>query len=392
MTKPNILTFSTLFPNATHPTHGIFVETRLRHLVATGCIHARVMAPVPWFPYAHPKFNKYVWLAKKVAMDEHRYGLDVWHPRYTLVPKIGMSSAPFFLASAAKQALLDRMQKGYTFDLIDAHYFYPDGVAAILLGRYFKKPVVITARGTDLNLIPRYFLPRRMIQWAAREADGLITVCQALKKVLLDMGIEDHKVTVLPNGVDLKLFSPMDRSEVRKQLGLNRPTLLSVGFLIDRKGHHLIMKALQNLPGVDLLIVGDGPKKEELRLLPKQLGVEDRVTFVGEVDQKKLPLYYTAADVLVLASDREGLANVLLESMACGTPVVATNIWGTPEVVSSKDAGLLMVERSHHGVSESVKKLLENPPKRAATRRHAEHFSWERTTQGQLQLFERILR
>lgn len=386
-----VLTFSTLFPHGGYPTHGLFVEQRLRHLLSTGMVDSRVVAPLPWFPFSHPRLNNYVWLARQVPALERRHGLEIHHPRYLLIPKLGMTAAPFTLARALETAARRLIAYGFDFDLIDAHYFYPDGVAAVLAARRLGKPVVVTARGTDLNLIPRHALPRRMIQWAAGHADGLITVCQALKQVFPELGIPGERVTVLRNGVDLELFKPVDRAMARQHLQLTRPTLLSIGVLTERKGHDLVIRALPELPEMGLLILGEGPRRADLQTLAEQLGVADRVRLVGDVPQEQLPVYYSAAAALVLASDREGWPNVLLESMACGTPVVATNVWGIPESVNAPAAGLLIRERSPAEIARTVKRLLASPPDRAATRRHAEGFSWEATSQGQLQLFRDVL-
>ncbi len=392
MSLIRVLTFSTLFPYPAHPTHGIFVAERLRHLAASGAVDLRVVAPTPWFFITHPKLNKYAWLGSQAPDRESHCGLDVRHPRYLLIPKIGMSTAPFFLAVGARRAIQNLLDEGFDFDLIDAHYFFPDGVAALMLGRYFNKPVVITARGSDLNQIPHYWLPRQMIRLTAQRADGLITVSAALKAVLVGMGVDDDRVTVLRNGVDLKRFSPVDRNAARDRLGLTRTTLLSVGFLIDRKGHDLVMRALLDLPGVDLLIVGDGPQREVLRALPATLGIADRVRFVGEVPQDQLRDYYAAADLLVLASSREGWANVLLESMACGTRVAATNVWGAPEAITAPEAGILIEERTPQAIAKGVARLLQTPADPVATRRYAMNYSWESTTQGQLALFRELIR
>jgi glycosyltransferase involved in cell wall biosynthesis len=386
-----LLTFSTLFPNEQQAGHGIFVETRLRYLLASGKASARVVAPVPWFPSSNPRFGEYASYAK-VPRHEVRHGIAVSHPRYISLPKIGMRVAPLLLARAAKREIGRILDEGYDFDLIDAHYFYPDGVAAVMLGKYFNKPVVITARGTDINLIPQYSLPKRMILWAARNAQGMITVCQALKDEMVQLGVDADRVTPLRNGVDLQRFVPLpERDAVRSELGLNRYTLLSVGYLIERKGHELIIAALPALPDAELLIAGSGPDRAKLESLAVQLGVSDRVQFLGPVAQPELKRYYNAADAMVLASSREGWANVLLEAMACGTPVVASNVWGTPEVVATPAAGVLMRERTPLGVADAVKALRAAPPERAATRRYAELFSWDATTEGQLRLFSDIL-
>jgi glycosyltransferase involved in cell wall biosynthesis len=384
-----ILTFSTLYPHAARPSHGIFVETRLRHLLASGKVESRVVAPVPWFPSHNPRFGAYA-IHAAAPREERRYGIQVLHPRYLVLPKIGMTLAPFLLAQSVKP-VIKRVLAEYRFDLIDAHYFYPDGVAAILLGRHFGKPVVITARGTDVNLIPRYRLPRAMIRWAARHAAGIISVASALKDDLVRVGVPAGRIEVLRNGVDLQLFRPIEREAGRRKLEVSRTTLLSVGHLVPRKAHDLVIQALRWLPEMDLIVIGDGPERARLGALAGKTGVGDRVRFVRALAQEELRNYYGAADALVLASSREGWANVLLESMACGTPVVASKIGGTPEVVSAPEAGVLMAERTPEAVAEAVQRLFARSPDRVATRRYAEKFSWEETTRGQLQLFERVL-
>jgi teichuronic acid biosynthesis glycosyltransferase TuaC len=385
-----ILTFSTLYPNAAQPTHGIFVETRLRFLLDSGRAESRVLAPVPWFPSASRLFGRYAAYAK-APRQEIRRGIAIEHPRYPVIPKLGVNLAPFSLYQSSLRAARAIQRDGYDFDLIDAHFFFPDGIAAVMLGRALGKPVTITARGTDLNLMPRHALPRRMIRWAAAEAAGLITVAAALKEVLVDLGVPSDKVSVLRNGVDLALFRPGDRKADRRALGLAAPTLLSVGHLIERKGHHLIIDALAELPGLELLIAGSGPEEAALKARASERGVADRVRFLGTLPQSRLPQLYRAADALVLASSREGWANVLLEAMACGTPVVATPVWGTPEVVNCRAAGCLSSERSAPALAGAIRDLLSAPPDRAATRAHAETFDWKATTDGQLRLFASIL-
>lgn len=388
-----LLTFTTLYPSAVQPIHGIFVENRLRRLAATGEAEVRVVAPVPWFPFSGAwagSYGRY----RDVPAQEQRHGLSVIHPRYPLIPKVGMTIAPTLLALSLRKVLADIIAGGYDFDVLDAHYFYPDGVAAALLGKWFNKPVVITGRGTDLNLIPQYALPRLQIQWAARRAAAMITVCQALKESLVDLGTSPDRVRVLRNGVDLELFhlpNETTRAKTRACYGMKGTALLSVGHLIERKGHHLIIEALPDLPDVTLYIAGEGAERARLEKLAKDLGVAERVHLLGMIPQTALPALYAAADALVLASSREGWANVLLEAMACGTPVVASPIWGTPEVVAEHAAGVLMPERSSAGIVAGVTALLSSLPERAATRAYAERFSWDATTSGQLELFRNVL-
>lgn len=389
-----ILTFSTLFPSSVRPTHGIFVETRLRELLKSGRVEARVVAPVPWFPSSNPRWGEYARFAATPAREQ-RNGIDVLHPCYLLLPKVGMTSAPLTMALAARGALRQLIDEGFDFDLIDAHYYYPDGVAAALLARWFGKPLTITARGTDLNLIPQYVLPRRMIEWAARRAAASIGVCAALMDVLRGWGHDPARLNVLRNGVDLQRFRPLPPAEMRAELGVSgEPLLLSVGHLIERKGHHVAIEALAELvkrrPGARLVVIGEGEEHGALTAQSARLGVADKVRFTGALPNTELLKWYSAADVLLLCSSREGWANVLLEAMACGTPVVATNIWGTPEVVAAPEAGRLVAERSGPAFAAGVEVLLAAGVNRVATRRYAEGFSWQATTDGQLRLFDAI--
>lgn len=384
------LLFSTLYPSSVRPGHGIFVETRLRQLLSSGQVETRVVAPVPWFPLKSPRFGSWARMAATPAHELHN-GVEVWHPRYFLPPRVGMNVAPITLAIGARSTISRLQHSGFDFDLVDAHYYYPDGVAAALLASWFDKPLVITARGTDLNLIPSYRIPRSWIRWAESKATASIGVCKALMDQLIQLGGNASKTHVLPNGIDLELFQQHDRATARRRLGLPEGRLLlSVGHLVERKGHHIAIAALRDLPDVRLVIVGDGEERVRLHQVAESLSVADRVTFVGARPQLELPYWYSAADVLVLCSSREGWANVLLESMACGTPVVATAIWGTPEVIQSREVGRLMSERSAPALVQEVKALFEAYPSRAAVRAYAERFDWSGTTRGQLALFRQI--
>ena len=386
----NILTFSSLYPNVVMPRHGVFVENRLRQLVNTGQVNASVVAPVPWFPFSSHCFGEYARFAS-VPKYEIRYGIAIQHPRYFLLPKVSMNLAPALMTRGALKAIKPLMAGQKNIQLIDAHYFYPDGVAAANIAELMNKPFVITARGTDINFIPRYKKPREMILSAAHKASAIISVCEALKDALINLGVEASKIHVLRNGVDLEGFSPpIERSSLREKLGFTNFTLLSVGHLIERKGHHLVIKAIKNLPDMKLVIVGDGPEYKNLKNIAHQQGVESRITFLGEIDHNNLKDYYGASDALVLASSREGWANVLLESLACGTPVVATDIWGTPEIITNSVAGIL-VKREPDAISDGINKLRQNYPDRKETRLYAEQFSWDDTTRALLDLFNNIL-
>jgi len=386
-----LLTFSTLFPSAARPNHGVFVENRLRHFVASGAATSTVVAPVPWFPSTAPWFGDWARHARVPRMEQ-RNGLAVLHPRYPVLPRVGMSPAPWLLFRALLP-VLRAMHAREAFDAIDAHYLYPDGVAAVWLGQRLGLPVVVTVRGTDVTLIPRYAVPRRLIRGAIRDAAALIAVSAALKQALVELGAPPGKVTVLRNGVDTTLFRPpVDRNAARRALGLSRPTLISVGLLIERKGHHHAIEAMRQLPGFELLIVGEGPDQARLAGLIERCGLGDRVRLLGPRPHAELPSLYGVADALVLASSREGWANVLLEAMACGTPVAASNIPGNPEVVREAVAGVIAEVNTPDGIAAAVHRLFAALPARAATRAYAEQFSWDETTAGQIAVFQQVRR
>ena len=385
-----ILTYTTLYPNSTSPAHGIFVENRLRHLISTRQVESRVVAPVPWFFSRAPFWGRYAAFAG-VPRQECRHGIQVEHPRFPVIPKIGMILSPFLLALATKPLLSRIIENGYDFDILDAHYFYPDGVAAAIIARTLQKPYVVTARGTDLNLIAGYPIPRRLIQWSAGHASGLVTVCQALKDKLAQIGVDRERIAVLRNGVDLNQFKPPEnRESLRRSLGVAGPTILSVGGLVPGKGHDLIIRSMPDLPDANLWILGAGPGRKKLHALVKQLRLGDRVRFLGSVEHEQMPRYYGVADALVLVSAREGWPNVLLESMACGTPVLATRVGGTQEVVDDSRAGTLIDERTPESIVRCIRSLLSSAPDRGATRRYAEQFSWDSTSTGLINLFNLV--
>ncbi len=385
------LLFSTLYPNVEQPRHGIFVENRLRNLVADCPVEAEVVAPVPWFPLRSPRFGTWGTLAR-VPQREKRHGFQVAHPRYPVVPRVSWRVAPWLLYSAMRGHVRRLISARPRFDIIDAHYVYPDGVAALLLGREFDLPVVVTARGNDLSLLPHSALPRAFIRWGLPRFDATVGVCDALRAAAVDLGAPAERTATLRNGVDTEIFSPESVLESKARLRVGPKVLLSVGHLIERKGNHLTLQALAALPADwQLLLLGDGPEEHALKKIARDLGIQERVRFEGAVPQAELRWYYSAADALVLASSREGWANVLLESMACGTPVVATAVWGTPEVVASPAAGVLIEDRSAAGIEAGVRRLFANPPDRAETRRYAEQFSWKATSQGQYELFQEVI-
>jgi teichuronic acid biosynthesis glycosyltransferase TuaC len=327
----------------------------------------------------HAIFGSYGGFAR-VPRNDVRRGLHVAYPRTLVIPKVGSALSGLSMALAVLPTVAKLRREGFDFDIIDAYYLYPDGVAASLLGSWFRRPVVLTSFGSDVTQIPNDAVLRVQMSWSASRAQGQSTVCLALKHEMQRVGLAPGPLNVILHGVDASLFAPpVDRPALRTELGMSGPTLVSAGWLIPRKGHHLAISALRQLPGVSLVIVGTGPMEHELQALACREGVADRVSFSGSVSQAQLCKILGAADGLVLCSDREGIANVILEAMACGTPVVATPVWGTPEIIDRPEAGILMRNGTSKAMAEAVRALLIAPPNRPATRLYAERFTWQAT-------------
>ena len=385
-----MLVFTSLYPNASQPRHGMFVEERLRHLTASGRIAATVVAPVPWFPFRHRRFGRYATFAQ-VPHRERRHGIEILHPRYPVLPKLGTNVAPSLMFRAVLPILRRLHASGTGFDLIDAHYFYPDGVAAVRLGAILGKPVVITARGSDVTWIPRYRRAKRQIQWAAENASAIVAVSQALKGKLTNLGVAPSHISVLRNGVDLDRFTSLDREMLRAKLGLGGAVWLAVGNLVELKGVHVTLAALAKVADAILLIAGQGPEEARLRRLVDRLDISSRVRFLGTIPHARLCEYYNAADALVLASSREGMPNVVLESLACGTPVVAAPFDGVTELLDVPEAGEIASERSAEAIASAWLRLRERAPTRAATRSVAERLGWQPVVEAQCALYEEVL-
>lgn len=386
-----LLTLTALYPNAAMPNHGVFVENRLRRLVATGRVSAQVIAPVPWFPVAQDRFGAYGRYAQ-VPAREDRHGIAIAHPRYGHVPKIGMRLQPDLFLRGVMAHLKRHGPTADQIDAIDAHYLYPDGIAAMAVAQALVKPFTVTARGSDVTEIPDYPFAKRRIGLLLERADRVIAVAEALRQKLIALGGAPDKIVTLRNGVDLDRFQPEDRAAARARFGIEGRALVSVGALIERKGHHLSIEAIARLPeDVRLYIAGEGPMRQALSDQIARAGLERRVKLMGPLPHDALPALYSAADASLLASSREGMANVLLESIACGCPVVATPVDGTPEVIADPAAGLL-AERDPAALAAGIARLLDAVPDRQATRAYATRFGWEPTMDGLLEIFSGLTR
>jgi glycosyltransferase involved in cell wall biosynthesis len=278
--------------------------------------------------------------------------------------------------------LVTRLHRQSPIDCIDAHYVYPDGFAAVLLGRRLGVPVVVSGRGTDVCLFPSFRRIRPMIRWTLRNATGVIGVAQSLVDLMLDLGAPAQRTRAIGNGVDLARFEPLNQRSARQHLGLpaDSKILVSVGALMPVKGHPVLIKAMNQIkarhPSARLYIIGEGRFRAELEAMIRDAGLTESIILVGGKPNDELKFWYSAADVSCLVSSREGWANVLLESLGCGTPVVATAVGGAAEVISSPDLGLL-VEQNPEAVAAAVEQVLQRVWNREALVRYARSRTWD---------------
>lgn len=382
----NVLLFSTLFPHEGEPTLGIFVENRLKNLLKQyEGLGATIIAPVPWFPFKNGIFGAYG-RAARARKVEVRDNIVVHHPRYLVIPKIGMLLTPWFLYISAWRCYRKLRANGAKFDVIDAHYLYPDAVACSHLAKKAELPFVATARGSDVTQVGLMARPQKAILDAVKQASHTITVSANLKRDLVSMGARAADISVLRNGVDLGRFKEIGREERRKAYPAG-PIMIFAGWLIPRKRLDLVLAVTKLLPNVSTVIVGDGPLMAECREDVAKMGISSRVFFEGQQAPEDMASYFSLADVLLLPSDREGWANVLLEAMACGTPVVSRAIGGAPDLIQEDVAGRVVDGDDPVLLAEAVQEVIENQPMRSAVREYAARYDWVETSTAQMNIF-----
>jgi teichuronic acid biosynthesis glycosyltransferase TuaC len=374
-----VLTFTALYPNKVNPLQGIFIQQRVRHLALRPGNSVEVIAPIPYFPGWMPidRWRQF----SRIPREETIEGLRIHHPRYPFLPGISMP-AHGMLMYLASLPLARRLQRERQFDCIDAHFVYPDGFAAVRLGRKLGLPAVVSARGSDINLYATLRLIRPMLRWTLKHADGAIAVSADLKNKMIALGIPESKIRVISNGVDAERFQPRDAKSARQQLGLpeDGAIAVSVGSLIEPKGHHLLIAAVADLahsfPQLRLYILGEGVYRSTLEQLVREKKMQDRIFFFGTRPNEELSLWFCAADLSCLMSSREGWPNVVSEALACGTPVLATRAGGIPEIISSPELGMF-VERNVQSIVVGLERALTKPWNRAEIARRSRSRSWD---------------
>jgi glycosyltransferase involved in cell wall biosynthesis len=352
-----VVTLSTLFPDRTRPNFGGFVERQSRALAAHDDIAVEIVSPLGLPPWPLNLARRYRALAQ-LPEREDREGLRIHRPRFRALPleKAGRARG---LARAVLPLL-----RSLPCDVIDAEFFWPDGVAAMHLARALGVPFSVKARGSDIAYWGRQPAIRAQMLEAAEAAGGLLAVSEALKRDMVGLGMPEARIRVHHTGVDLERFRPVERAPGRN--------VVAVGNLVPEKGHRLLIEAMRRVPDATLVVAGDGPERKALEAL-----AGGRVRFLGAVPHQAMPALLADADVMALASEREGLANAWVEALACGTPIVVPDVGGAREVVDRPEAGRI-VPRDAGTIAAAIAELLDAPPDRRAVRASAERFSWER--------------
>jgi teichuronic acid biosynthesis glycosyltransferase TuaC len=389
-----ILTYSTILPNSQQPSQGIFTFQRLGALSRRRGNHVDFVAPIPHVPRWLPAGAKSLYT--KIPAKETIDGLQIFHPHYALIPKISMSWHGRLMYMGSLK-VVEQLHRENPYDLLDAQYIYPDGYAGVLLAKKLGIPVVLSALGTDVNVFPQFKSIAPKIRWALNEADGILAVSDSLRAATAAAGVAPEKIRVIGNGVDTSRFHPLDRAEARRALRIEGPGpfVISVGTLDPNKGHQILIAAVAELtgryPAMKAFIAGEGPYQSALTAQIREKKIADRVVLIGKRPHAELNSWFNAANVSCLLSEREGWPNVLLESLACGTPVIATRAGGIAEVISSPELGTL-VERTVPAVTAALEAALKREWDRPALVAYAAARTWDRVAEEIEEYFQSILR
>ncbi len=395
MTKPKLLVFSSLFPSNKRPNAGVFIRERMFRVAQQ--IPVVVVSPVPWFPfqglirYWRPHFRP------QPSRYEEQQGIQVYFPRFFSIPGLLKSYDGFFMALGSLPTLFKLRKQ---FNIIDAHFAYPDGYAATLLGHWLKMPVTITLRGTEVPLSKMPERKARMLT-ALKNATRVFSVSDSLKQLVVSLGAVSDKIRVIGNGIDVVKFYPLAKTVARAELAIpkNAKVLVSVGALVDRKGFHRVIEILPTLAAkypelIYLIVGGDSPEgyiRERLEQQVKTLGLEKNVRFLGAYPSEQLKLPLSAADLFVLATANEGWANVFLEAMACGLPVITTEVGGNIEVVNAPELGTVVPFGDSAALLAALLQGFETVWDRSLIIQYARENSWDTRVRILVEEFQRLV-
>jgi len=393
---PGIVVLSTLFPSSVSPFSGLFIRERMFRVAKT--LPLEVVSPVPWFPLQSLLRRLRPGFRPMPPRTEQQDGITVHFPRFLSLPGLLRRLDGLSIAVCCFP-LMRRLTAGTGVQIIDSHFAYPDGYAAMTLGRWLKVPTTTTLRGSEVRLSSDPVFARR-IRAAVDGCDQVFSVCDALRHTVLAIGADGAGIQVVPNGVDIEKFRPIDQATARQKLGLEPDdlVLVSVGGLVEGKGFHRVIEVLpalrERFPALNFLIVGKGWPWDDwearLRSQVIELGLADCVKFLGPVAPEQLHVPLSAADLFVLATRSEGWANVLLEAMACGLPVVTTRVGGNPEVVQREDLGVLVEFGDAAELESALAEALARRWDRAAILQYALDNQWDTRVAELVGTFRRL--
>ena len=369
-----VLTLSTLFPDSSRPNFGIFVEQQLLSLAKRSDVQVRLIVPRGIPPWPLSKLHRYSPLIGLPERERWK-GIEVRRPAFLNLPGLGGRYHAAMLERALVPVIED-IRRSFAFDLIAAEFFFPDGPAAVALGKRFGVPVSIKARGSDIHYWAHNRGTAAQVIAAGQAAQGMFAVSEAMRGDMIALGIPGERIETITTGIDLKRFHPRDRVRGKRAVGVHGPLVVSLGALIPLKGHDILIDAVAGLPGVNLWIAGQGPEKERLQARIDKLGVGDRIRLLGGVLHSHIPILVAAADVMALASEREGLANAWVEALASGTPIVIPAVGGARQLVKPDSPCGHIVERTPAAFAAGIAELIAHPRDTAAIRATVEPYTW----------------
>jgi teichuronic acid biosynthesis glycosyltransferase TuaC len=392
MQRHRILISSGIFPNRILGNRGIYNLKQAIALRSAGC-EVKVVAPVPFIP-RFLKVRQYAWQAA-VPREDDVAGFRVTYPRYFVTPKVLRSLHGFFLFLSVVLRYR-RIVSRFKPDVIYGFFAYPYGFANAMMGRLFGVPVVTYCRGSDIHSIARNRLQGRLIAWSLRLADRVLSVSEALKKDVVALGVDPDHVTVVHNGIEPDRFTSVDRESARRQLSLPADGALAVcvSRLSGEKGIDVLIDSIAYVktPNFMLVLVGDGPQRAMLEERARSLGVAGRVLFAGDRPHDEVPLWVSAANLSVLGSRKEGYPNAVVESLACGRPVVATDVGGVREILTSERLGLLVAPEDAEAFGAAVEDALGRPWDTAAIEAVGKSRDWAAVARDVLNEFDSIIK
>jgi glycosyltransferase involved in cell wall biosynthesis len=393
-----VLTFTNLYPNAQMPLHGSFMARRVTALARGGEHQVEVVAPVPYYAKFLPGNRKWNQL-KRVPEVEVQHGLRVHHPRYFNPLRVGMARYRYWMGQGSQRTVAHLLHNGFPFEVIDAHFIYPDGYAAIRLGQRFNRPVVVTARGSDITRNKRFPHIRPLLSEVMRCVTQLIAVSEEWCDDFLELGATAEKVHVIPNGIATEVFHPLSQTAAKERLGLAAADrwLVSVGRLDHNKGQWLILAALEKigLPElqrrrIKLALIGAGEDCARLQAISRAAGFDAIVHFADHLSPEEICAWYNAADVKILASHREGSPNVVLEALACGTLVVTSRAGRNARMIEEGRNGWLFPVGDVVALQNALLRALEHPWQRAEIARQGRQRSWAAVAQEMTSVFRLV--